>query len=400
MFVDAWRMHRDFSFDPGMRGVDWNAVRTRYEPLLPRVTDRSELDDLLGQMTGELGILHSQLRGAEFRKDAEAAVAASLGAELRRVPAGAQIRHIYRTEAELPNERGPLQQPGVDVREGDVIVAVNGRALSNVADIADLLHNQVGQQVLLELRRGAATIQQVVTPVAADGDATLRYSDWVQQTRAAVDRVGNGRIGYLHLRAMGPNDIASFARDFYANYDRDGLIIDVRRNRGGNIDSWIIEKLLRRTWAFWQGAATTPYWNMQQGFRGHLTVLIDPYTYSDGETFAAGIKTLNLGPLIGQRTAGAGIWLSDRNRLSDNGIARIAENGQFRADGQWLIEGRGVSPDIEVENLPFESFNGRDRQLDAALDYLERKLKAEPIIMPPAQPIPPRGTQASDAKRF
>ncbi len=400
MFVDAWRMHRDFSFDPGMRGVDWNAVRKRYAVLLPRVTDRSELDDLLGQMTSELGILHSQVRGAELRKDAEAAVAASLGAELQRVAGGAEIRHIYRTEAELPNERGPLQQPGVDVREGDVIIAINGRALSDLADVADMLHNQAGQQVLLQLRRGSSVLRQVVVPVAADRDATLRYSDWVQQTRAAVDRVGNGRIGYLHLRAMGANDIASFARDFYANYDRDGLIIDVRRNRGGNIDSWVIEKLLRRTWAFWQSADSTPYWNMQQGFRGHLTLLIDPYTYSDGETFAAGIKALNLGPLIGQRTAGAGIWLSDRNRLSDNGAARVAENGQFRADGQWLIEGRGVSPDIEVENLPFESFNGRDRQLDAALDYLQRKLKAEPILPAQAQPIPPRGTPASDAKRF
>jgi tricorn protease len=399
MFVDAWRMHRDFSFDPKMRGLDWNAVRRRYEPLLARVTDRAELDDLLGQMTSELGILHSQVRGGEFRKDAEAAVAASLGADLQRVDDGIAIQHIYRTEAELPGERGPLQQPGVDVREGDVITAVNGVALRSPADIADLLHNQAGQQVLLDLRRGTRALKQVVMPVAADRDATLRYSDWVQQTRDSVERVGAGRIGYLHLRAMGPNDIASFARDFYANYDRDGLIIDVRRNRGGNIDSWIIEKLLRRTWAFWQTDTSTPYWNMQQGFRGHLVVLIDPFTYSDGETFSAGIKSLGLGPLIGQRTAGAGIWLSDRNRLSDNGAARIAENGQFRADGQWLIEGRGVSPDIEVENLPFESFNGRDRQLDAALDYLDRKLKAEPIARPEGQAIPARGTPASDAVR-
>jgi tricorn protease len=397
MFVDAWRMHRDFSFDPNMRGQDWNAVRKRYEPMLARVTDRAELDDLLGQMTGELGILHSQVRGGELRKDAEAAVAASLGADLQSSAAGVEIRHIYRTEAELPGERGPLQQPGVDVRDGDIIVAVNGREVRSLADIADRLHNQGGQQVLLDLRRGTDKLRQVVAPVPADRDATLRYSDWVQYSRDAVDRVGKGRIGYLHLRAMGANDVASFARDFYANFDRDGLIIDVRRNRGGNIDSWIIEKLLRRTWAFWQTETSTPYWNMQQGFRGHLVVLIDPLTYSDGETFSAGVKALGLGPLIGQRTAGAGIWLSDRNRLSDNGSARIAENGQFRADGQWLIEGRGVSPDIEVENLPFESFNGRDRQLDAALDYLDRKLKAEPIRIPQAQPIPPRGTPASDA---
>lgn len=400
MFADAWRMHRDFSFDPNMRGVDWNAVRQRYGVLLPRVTDRAELDDLLAQMISELGILHSQVRGAEFRKDPDAAVAASLGAVLQVVNGGMQIQRIFRTEPELPSERGPLQQPGTDVREGDVITAINGVPVGNAAEVAEQLHNQAGQQVLLDLLRGGKAHRQVVIPVPADREATLRYSDWVQQSRSAVDRVGQGRIGYLHLRAMGPNDIASFARDFYANYDRDGLIIDVRRNRGGNIDSWVIEKLLRRTWAFWQTDLTTPYWNMQQGFRGHLVVLIDPFTYSDGETFAAGIKSLGLGPLIGQRTAGAGIWLSDRNVLSDRGMARVAESGQFRADGEWLIEGQGVSPDIEVENLPFESFNGRDRQLETALDYLDRKLKAEPIAKPEALPIPERGRPASDAKRL
>lgn len=400
MFVDAWRMHRDFSFDPNMRGVDWDTVRKRYEVLLPRVTDRAELDDLLGQMTSELGILHSQVRGAEFRKDPDAAVFASLGATLEAVSGGMQIQHIYRAEPELPSERGPLQQPGVDVRAGDIITAINGVTVQNAAEVAEQLHNQAGQQVLLDLRRGQATMKQVVVPVAADRDATLRYNDWVQQTRDAVSRVGGGRIGYLHLRAMGPNDIASFARDFYANYDRDGLIIDVRRNRGGNIDSWIIEKLLRRTWAFWQTDLSSPYWNMQQTFRGHLVVLIDPFTYSDGETFAAGIKSLGLGPLIGQRTAGAGIWLSDRNALSDNGVARVAESGQFRADGEWLIEGNGVSPDMVVENLPNESFNGRDRQLEAALDYLDQKLKDQPIQKPEARPIPKRGTPASDALRL
>ncbi len=399
MFVDAWRMHRDFSFDPGMRGVDWNAVRSRYEPFLARVSDRAELDDLLGQMSAELGILHSQVRGGEFRKDAENAVAASLGAAFQRDAKGVRISHIYRTEAELPGARGPLQQPGVDVVVGDVIVAVNGRAVREAAQIAEQLQNQSGQQVLLDIERAGKPRQQLVRPVAADGDAMLRYNDWVQQTRSKVDAASAARIGYLHLRAMGPNDIASFTRDFYASHDRDGLIIDVRRNRGGNIDSWIIEKLLRRTWAFWQDEQSTPYWNMQQGFRGHLVVLIDPLTYSDGETFAAGIKALDLAPLIGQRTAGAGIWLSDRNRLSDNGSARVAENGQFGADGRWLIEGHGVSPDIEVENLPFESYNGRDRQLEAALEYLERKLKAEPISRPQAQPIPPRGTPAGDIER-
>lgn len=400
MFDDAWRMHRQFSFDPAMRGQDWNAVRNRYAPLLARVNDRAELDDLLAQMSAEHGILHSQVRGGEMRADPEAVAAAALGATYTPRADGARIERIYRTEAELPSERGPLEPPGVDVREGDVLQAIDGKPVRHAGDIANALRQRAGQQVLLTVRRAdAAARKVVVVPVALDRDAQLRYGDWVQATRAKVEVAGNGRIGYLHLRAMVGADMASFVREFYANYDREGLIIDVRRNRGGNIDSWVIEKLLRRGWAFWQPPRGAPYWNMQQTFRGHLVVLADPFTYSDGETFAAGIKALGLGPVIGMRTAGAGIWLSDRNRLADNGVARVAEFGQFDREGRWLIEGRGVAPDIEVDNLPQATARGADAQLSAALAYLERKLAEQPIAPARAQPIPPRGTPGHDGSR-
>ncbi|WP_397596046.1 S41 family peptidase [Silanimonas sp.] len=396
IFADAWRMHRDFSFDDRMRGLDWAAVRAQYEPLLARVTDRAELDDLLGQMIAPLGILHSQVRGSELPVDAEAAAPAMLGAALEQTAEGLRIARIYRTDAELPSERSPLAQPGVDARDGDRLVAVNGRAVRHAGELAAALHHQAGQQVLLTLERDSREIRSVVVPVDAPRNATLRYSDWVQGRIAAVEREGEGRIGYLHLRAMGPNDIASFVRDFYANVDREGLVIDVRRNRGGNIDSWIIAALLRRTWAFWQPPGQAPYWNMQQSFRGHLVVLTDALTYSDGETFAAGVKALGLGPVVGTRTSGAGIWLADRNRLSDGGFARIAEFGQFGADGRWLIEGRGVSPDVEVDNLPRESYAGRDRQLETALAMLKEKLSASPVVQPPAQRIPPPDQPGQD----
>ncbi|MEZ5466747.1 MAG: S41 family peptidase [Lysobacterales bacterium] len=397
MFADAWRMHRSFSFDPGMRGQDWPAIRQRFETLLPRLADRADLDDLLAQMMAEHGILHSQVRGSELRADPDAPTPSALGAAMRIAADGVYIEHIYRTDPELPSERAPLLQPGVDAREGDRIVAVNGRALASRADLAAALQQQAGQQVLLQLsRKGAAAHRTVVRPIDLDREAQLRYLDWVQGTRDAVEQTGQGRIGYLHLRAMGPGDIASFVRDFYAQFDREGLIIDVRRNRGGNIDSWIIEKLLRRTWAYWDPVDAAPYWNQQQSFRGHLVVLADQFTYSDGETFAAGIKALKLGPVIGMRTAGAGIWLSDRNRLLDKGLARVAEYAQYDRQGRWLIEGTGVAPDIEVDNPPHATALGADAQLAAALQYLADKLKAEPVIQPDSQPIPPRGKPAHD----
>ncbi len=380
MFNDAWRMHRDFLYDVKMRGADWPAVRAKYAPLVERVTDRAELNDVLGMMISEVGALHSQIAPGDVRRSAPEGTPAGLGALLTRTADGYRVDHIYASEPELPAQRGPLAQAGVDVKEGDIITAVNGKPVLEARDIADLLLNQADKQVLLQVKRKNDTRQVIVLPVNMAKQNLLRYSDWEQSRARQVDAASKGRIGYLHLRAMGASDIASFARDFYANVSREGLIIDVRRNNGGNIDSWIIEKLLRKAWAFWAPPGVAPSPNMQNTFRGHLVVLVDEYTYSDGETFAAGIKALGLGPLVGKRTAGAGVWLSDGNGLLDNGMARVAENGQFSStDGEWLIEGVGVIPDVEVDNLPFETFNGRDRQLEVALELLEKKLKDQPV---------------------
>jgi tricorn protease len=397
MFADAWRMHRDHFFDANLRGVDWAAVKARFQPLLERVADRAELDDLLAQMMAELGALHSQVVAGDVRRAEDGARPAGLGARFERVADGWRVAHIHRTEAELPSERGPLQAPGVDVRVDDVIVAVNGRDSADARDLADLLRDQAGQQVLLSVRRGrAAPRPQLVVPVDAAREERLRYGDWVHGNRAAVEAAGEGRIGYLHLFAMGPNDMAAFVREFYGQYDRDGLIIDVRRNRGGNIDSWVIEKLLRRAWAFWQRPVGLPYANMQQSFRGHLVVLVDPLTYSDGETFAAGVQRLELGPLIGTRSAGAGVWLSDGNALVDRGRARVAEFPQFGMDGSWLIEGVGVEPDIVVDNPPHASFNGQDAQLAAGIAWLQRRLREAPVAPMQPRPIPPLNAPIGD----
>ena len=393
MFRDAWLMHRDFLFDKNMRGLDWAASRDKYQPLLARITDRHELDDVLAQMMGELNALHSQVRGGEYRTGSAKPAAASLGASLSSTGQGVKINHIYQSDKELPAQASPLAKPGVNALVNDVIVAINGKEISNLAELTNQLRNQAGKQVLLTLRRDNQSFQTIVQPVAAQQDAMLRYRDWVNQNQQRVTGASDGRLGYLHLYAMGGNDIASFAREFYAQYQRDGLIIDVRRNRGGNIDSWIIEKLLRRAWSFWQPTHGAPYTNMQQAFRGHLVVLTDPLTYSDGETFAAGIKALGLGPLIGKRTAGAGVWLSGRNQLADKGLARVAETPQFAMDGRYIIEGYGVTPDMDVSNLPYASFNGNDSQLTAGIAYLLQRLDEQPVEPVQAMPLTPAMAQ-------
>ncbi|MDQ6684133.1 MAG: S41 family peptidase, partial [Pseudomonadota bacterium] len=386
MFADAWRMHRDIFYDASMLGVDWKATRQRYEPLLARVTDRAELDELLGQMVSELHTLHSQVGTRDLRQGSDDVAAAGLGGRYSRGDAGDfRVDRVYRSDPELPSERAPLAQ--AEIREGELITAVNGRRTADAEDLSQMLRGHVGRQVLLDIAapNGKKKRQAIVVPVSALRERQLATGDWEQGLAERVATRSGSRIGYLRLRAMGPADIATFAREFYANVDREGLIIDVRGNNGGNIDSWIIEKLLRRAWSFWQPrapAGTAPYANMQQTFRGHLAVLIDEQTYSDGETFAEGIKRLKLGSLIGVRTAGAGVWLSDRNRLSDNGIMRAAQTPYFAPDGTWLVEGIGVTPDIEVENLPRATFDGGDAQLDAAIAHLQKRINDEPVSVP------------------
>ncbi|HVJ55410.1 MAG TPA: S41 family peptidase [Aliidongia sp.] len=381
IFADAWRLHRDFFYDAKLHDLDWARVRAKYAPLVERVTDRSELNDVLGQMMAELGALHSQIIPGDLRKAQDGGQPGFLGARLEREAEGYRIAHIFRTDPELPNDRAPLARPGTDAKEGDLVTAVNGRPATDGDDIALLLANQAGQQVLLTLKRGDRQVKTIVTAIDARGESSLRYSDWEEERRAKVLAAGQGKVGYLHLRAMGPEDIATFAREFYAQYDRDALIIDVRRNNGGNIDSWVIEKLLRRAWAFWKPRLGTRHGtNMQQTFRGHLAVLIDERTYSDGETFAAGIKALKLAPLIGRRTAGAGVWLSDNVRFVDRGSARVAEDAQYAiGTGEWLVEGKGVEPDIDVENPPNATFKGGDAQLEAAIKLLQEEMVKEPV---------------------
>lgn len=179
-----------------------------------------------------------------------------------------------------------------------------------------------------------------------------------------------------------------FVRQFYPVFNRKGLIIDVRHNFGGNIDSWVLEKLLRKAWMYWQARAGGPTWNMPFAFRGHMVILCDQVSSSDGEAVLEGFRRLGLGKVIGMRTWGGEVWLRMDNRLVDNGIASAAELGVYGAERKWLIEGHGVDPDIVVDNLPWETYKGKDAQLEAAIGFLQKQIAAEPIPVPPAPAYP------------
>ena len=401
IFVDAWRLERDYFYDRNMHGVNWTAMRDRYLPLVDRVANRDELNMVIAQMVSELSALHTFVRGGDMRKPADEVDLASLGARLRRdeKAGGFVVEHVYLHDPDLPDMAPPLARPESLVREGEVIVSIDGQDVLGVTDERVLLRGKAGMQVLLKVKSSSGTMRDVlVTPIKGGDEEKLRYTEWEYSRRKTVEKESKNTIGYVHLRAMGPDDIDQWAREFYPVFDRDGLIIDVRHNHGGNIDSWLLAKLLRKAWFYWQPRVGNPAWNMQYAFRGHIVVLCDHETASDGEAFSEGFKRLGMGKVIGTRTWGGEIWLSGSNTQADNGVATAAEIGVYGLDGKWLIEGHGVDPDIVVDNLPHATFTGDDEQLEAGLKLLTEEIKQDPRTVPPHPPYPDKSFKFAEGR--
>jgi tricorn protease len=392
MVVEAWRMERDYFYDPNLHGIDYKGLLDRHLALVDRVTDRDELNDLISSLVGELAALHIFVGGGDRRTTPDQISPASLGAQLIRDEAsgGYRIQHIYVSEPDYPEVSSPLSKPELNIHEGDIIKSINGAPILSVVSPALLLRNQANQQVLLKLKSAGSgkEFEAIVKPITQGEESNLRYSEWEYTRRLRVEDAGNGEIGYVHLRAMGSGNYTEWVKSFYPVFNRKGLVIDMRHNRGGNIDSWILEKLMRKAWFYWKNRNNQPVWNMQYAFRGHLVVLCNEFTASDGEAFTEGFRRLGLGKVIGTRTWGGEIWLSARPWLQDRGMATAAEMGVYGPEGEWLIEGHGVDPDMVVDNLPKETFDGKDAQLDAAIKYLQEQIKLHPVEVPPAPRFP------------
>lgn len=396
MFVEAWRLERDYFYDRGMHGVDWKAVRRKYEPLVERVANRAELSDLVAQMVSELSALHIFVRGGDTRKGNDDVWPAALGAELERLDSagGYLVVHVTQSDPDEPTRRSPLARPEVNVKAGEIIQQIDGVEVLSVADIGQLLRGKAGRQVRLRIRAARSEKQRdvIVRPISRSAAEDLRYHEWEYTRRLHVEETSKSEIGYVHLRAMGGANFTEWAKGFYPVFTRSGLIVDVRHNRGGNIDSWILGRLLRKAWFYWnRRVGRAPSWNMQYAFRGHLVVLCDEWTASDGEAFCEGVKRLKLGTVIGTRTWGGEIWLRADNFLVDRGIATSAEFGVFGPEGAWLIEGHGVEPDVVVDNEPHATFQGKDAQLDAAVKFLQRKIREQPVELPSVPKFPRPG---------
>ena len=386
IFNESWRQMRDFFYAPNMHGVDWPAQRTKYAALLPSVSTRNDLTYLIGEMISELHIGHAYVGGGD-RIEAPRIKTGLLGAEISRDAAS----RAYRIDKILPGEnwqtktRSPLTELGVNVRAGDYILAINGQPVRDLANLYTALIGTVGKQVVLRVNaqptdEGARDV--TVIPIA--DEAPLYYEQFVAQNMAYVAQKTGGKIGYLHIPDMGPEGLNEFVRRFYPQLNKQGLIIDVRGNGGGNVSPMIIERLQRELTMINIRRNGTPSTNPAQMLLGPQVTLLNEYSASDGDLFPYRFRENGLGKLIGKRSWGGVVGISGSLPFTDGGDLRKPEFAPYAKDGKsWIIEGHGVDPDIVVDNDPAREFRGEDQQLDKGIEVILEELKTKGRTLPP-----------------
>lgn len=399
MFREAWRLQRESFWVDDMSGIDWDEVYHRYLPLVDRVSTRSEFSDLLWELQGELGTSHAYEAGGAYRTRPQYRQG-FLGVEWDRTapPGTYRIAAVFDGDPWSPDHTSPLNRPGVDVRPGDELLAINGTPLSATVTPAELLVNQAEMEVQLTVRRGDGEPRTVTVRPLAD-EQPIHYRDWVEHNRRTVHERTNGRVGYLHIPNMGRDGFAEFHRGFLTEYDREALIVDVRYNGGGNVSGLLLQKLARRRLAYQYPRWGTPEPYPDASPRGHLVALTNENAGSDGDIFSHAFKQLGLGPLIGKRTWGGVIGIWPRHRLADGTVTTQPEFSFAFDDVGWQVENYGTDPDIEVDNTPQDYAAGRDPQLDRAIECALESLAQRPAHSPnPTErpvlgrpTLPPRG---------
>ncbi|HJQ71617.1 MAG TPA: S41 family peptidase [Blastocatellia bacterium] len=391
IFDEVWRRYRDFFYVENMHGFDWNALREQYRPLLQHVAHRSDLNYVIGEMIAELTVQHAYIEGGDFQIPPRPRVALP-GArfELDRQAGRFRIAKIFEGQNEEEVYRSPLKEIGVNVSVGDYVLAINGEELKGNDDPYRLLKNRADNPVQLTVNNrpsfdGARTVS--FRPIT--DESNLIYLDWVAGNRRKVAEMTGGRVGYIHVPDMGANGIREFIKWYYGQLDKEGLVVDVRANGGGNVSRMLIERLRRKTLALGYGRTTDEATTYPDAvFRGPMAALLNENSSSDGDIFPAMFREAGLGPLIGKRSWGGVVGITNRGPLIDGGSVSVPEFGFANTKGEWIIEGYGVDPDIEVENDPKSVIEGRDPQLERAVAEIMNKLKTNPVRLPPRPAAP------------
>lgn len=397
MYVDAWRILRDWFYDPNMHGQDWNAIRAKYEPLLAHVATRADLDYLFHEIAGELNAGHVYV-GSGDQPAVERRPGGKLGAEFTTDASGyARITKIFPGENWQARTRSPLTETGVDVKEGDLILAIDNVSTRGVDNLYRLLEGKADRTVTLRVNGTAQETgaRDVLVRTIAD-EQELRYLDWVQSRRRLVEQLSDGRIGYIHVPNTAVEGSRELFRGMHAYNAKDALIIDDRYNGGGFIPDRLIELLARQPLSYWKQRGLDPNATPLLHHRGPKAMLINGLSSSGGDALPYYFRKLGLGKLIGTRTWGGLIGISGNPSLVDNGNILAATFSFMGTDGQWAVENQGVSPDIEVIDRPELIHAGRDPSIERAVQELLAELERnppQPVVAPPVPtqfPPPPR----------
>jgi tricorn protease len=389
IFDETWRMERDYFYDPKMHGLNWTAIRARYEPLLQFLQRREDLNDLLVEMIGEMQVGHNRVGGGDIYMAPPASIGL-LGADFIVENNHYRIQKIYRGDRWNPFLVAPLSTAGVDVAEGDTILAINGHPLDGSTNIFSLLEGTSGKQVALTVSRdGKGTHTVTVIPIA--NESALRQWNWVEANRDYVEHKSGGRVAYVYLPDTAGDGYTFFNRMFFAQVDRPGLIVDDRRNSGGQAANYVLEVLNRKYLSGWKDRDALVFNTPAGAIYGPKAMLIDQDAGSGGDFLPYGFRRLGLGKLIGTRTWGGLIGIAVNPSLIDGGFLSVPFFRVFTPEGEWHVENEGVPPDVEVPLDPLAVNAGDDVQLDAAIADVLQQLKNAPEM--PRKSAPPIPTQ-------
>ena len=389
IFDETWWMEKEFFYDPNLHGINWQAIYDRYQPLLKHVQRREDLNELLVEMIGELQVGHNRIGGGDVHQEAPASVGL-LGADFAIENGRYRIKTLYSGDRWNPFLKAPLATPGLGVKAGDYILAINGKPLDSKQNIFALLENTVGKQVALSLSSepaGKAARTIMVEPVANEAD--LRQWQWIERNRQYVEQKTNGKVAYVYLPNTAAGGFQYFNRMFFAQVDKQAVILDERRNGGGQAANYITDVLSRQYLAGWKDRDGLIFETPGGAIYGPKVMLIDQDAGSGGDFLPYSFKRLGLGSLIGKRTWGGLIGISANPNLIDGGFLVVPFFRFFTPEGEWRVENEGVAPDIEVELEPDLVNRGKDSQLDRAIEEAMKGLQSwRPIQRNVAPPMP------------
>ena len=391
IFHEAWRLERDFYYEPGMHGIDWPAMREKYGKLMDMATCREDVQFIIGELIGELNTSHTYVYGGSGQRNAERVNTGMLGAdwEIDESNRLYRFKKIYRVSDWARDIYPPLAGPGLEIREGTYLLSVNGEEVTADKNIYSYFVDLAGEKVKLLVNEepsenGAREI--IVEPL--DGESNLRYFDWLEKNRRYVDQVSDGRIGYIYLPDTYLGSATDFPRYFYSQTKKQGLIIDGRFNGGGLDPEIFLQRLLEKPYAYWTRRYSKDQPIPFLAVRAHMACLTNRYAGSGGDMLPYEFKLKEMGPVIGTRTWGGLVGVSMFLELMDGSGLTAPDYRIYNPKGEWVVENVGVEPDIIIEQNSLELSEGKDTQLIKAVEVLMEKIREEPFTMPEHEPFP------------